>query len=220
MYLPMIQQTKAIILLTALGATVACSEKSFEIKELNDAKVHLEEANVLIDDALKLREEEDVKIIGIKENIDKVNEEVDSWVDRNMLLGACGAVIGAPFGMVTAGVFAYACPQAVNAAAEIFTPKSDLKTNFPDPESVGDVTMGFYTESTGCFYLFKGASKTAGEVKIHTGSEVKIYKFHLNQDKYGLNFDQITEDLKDLSLDEQKKTIDMLDELLKHQVKK
>lgn len=189
-------------------------------KDLEEANEHLEKADALLDDALRIRDEEDVKIIEIKENINKVNEEVDSWVERNMLLGACGAVIGAPFGLVTAGFFAYACPKAVNAAAEIFTPKADLKTHFADPENVGDVTMGFYTESTGCFYLFKGASKTAGEVKIHTGTEIKIYKFNLNEKDSGLNFDQITADLKDLSLDDQSKTKDTLIELLKQQVTK
>jgi len=189
-------------------------KKLTEKDELNEVKEHLEEANVLINEAIEIREEEDVTIKGLKVNMDKVNEEVDSWVERNMLLGACGAVIGAPFGLVTAGFFAYACPKAVNAATEIFTPKADLKTSFADPENRGDITMGFYTESTGCFYLFKGASKTAGEVKIHNGREIKIYKFNLNEKDSGLNFDQIITDLKDFSLDEQSKTKDTLIELL------
>ena len=201
----------------------AINEKISELtknKNLEEANEHLENANGLLNDALRIRLAEDETIKGLKDNIDKVHEEVSSWVDRNMLLGACGAVIGAPFGPVTAGVLAIACPKAVNAATEIFTPKTDLKTSFADPENVGDVSMGFYTESTGCFYLFKGASKTAGEVKIHTVTEIKIYKFNLNEDHFGLNFDQITADLKDLSLEEQSKTKDILIELLEHQVTK
>lgn len=201
----------------------ATNEKINELtrnKHLEEANEHLENANILLNDVLRIRLEEDEKIKGLKENIDKVHDEVYSWVDRNMLLGACGAVIGAPLGAVPAGFLAIVCPKAVNAAVDIFTPKTDLKTNFADPENMGDVTMGFYTESTGCFYLFKGASKTAGEVKIHNGTEIKTYAFNLSKDSFGLDFDQIRADLKDSSFEEQSKTIDTLIELLKHQVTK
>lgn len=208
------EEENLIKLSKAINEKITEWTKENSLKEANE---HLDHANAQIEEALRIKLEEDETIQELKGNIVKVKDEVNAWVDQNMILGALGAAIGAPFGPVTAGTLAIACPKAVNAAMAFFTPKSDLKTDFEDPKIAGDISYGFYTESTGCFYMFKGASTTAGEVKIHAANAIKTYAFNLNQPNCGLDLALVL-DLPHLSEAERAKAMDALNQLLQLKV--
>lgn len=173
--------------------------------ELNYKKL-LEEAGKNLDNAENLRleaqksvEEAEGRVNNLKGNFHKVEEGINSLLDQNIIIGAFGALVGATFSPLGAGLLALAAPTLFAIGPNFYIPKSELKCDFKEPEKKGEVKMGFYTKSTGLFAFWKNGSSTAGVISIHVGNEVKNYPFNLNESKndYGLNVATITKDLFD-----------------------
>lgn len=160
--------------------------------------VHIHEIKNLTDQ-VRLAEDEIVTQVQLAQgNVDEVKQIFEAMVNRQLVCAGVAATFAALIaGPVVAGIAAVTTPKLIEEGTKYFTPVTDLLTNYVPPENAGDVSMGFYTQSTGHFHILKGSSTTAGVISIHVGDGIKNYPFNLNEKNHGINVASLAKDLSD-----------------------